>query len=109
VVRIPAYQSGWVDWFPTQLVQDWISRAAPNYGLIVKDVPTHVSNEYDFLSTEGTSASTAPELDVVWAPRAGVLDTYYQHIVHAVQVLRSAPDNVHELAVLVSRSKRIDA
>jgi RHS repeat-associated protein len=66
--------TGFVDWYPTKLVQDWLTSAVPNYGVLLRDVtPNTTDNELGFDSREGTSA---PELDIVWAPRTGRLGSY---------------------------------
>jgi hypothetical protein len=73
----PADNDGWVDWYPTALVQHWVDGALPNYGVLVKDQsPPHVVGEEDFGSTEGMNAVTAPELDVIWTTRGGAADAY---------------------------------
>ena len=67
--------SGFVNWYPTKLVQDWLDGAQPNHGFLIRDVnPGTVDNELDFSSREG--GSVTPELDIVWAPRTGQIDSY---------------------------------
>jgi YD repeat-containing protein len=73
----PAYNNGWIDWYPTALVQRWVDGSLPNYGVVVKDQsPPHVTGEEDFLATEGTTAASAPELDIIWTTRGGAPDPY---------------------------------
>jgi YD repeat-containing protein len=73
----PAYNNGWIDWYPTALVQRWVDGSLPNYGVLVKDQsPPHVIGEEDFLATEGTTAASAPELDIIWTTRGGAPDPY---------------------------------
>ena len=68
--------SGFVDWYPTKLVQDWVSGALPNYGLLIRDVnPNTTTNELNFNQHTSTSGVT-PELDIVWSERTGVSDNY---------------------------------
>jgi YD repeat-containing protein len=67
--------SGFVDWYPTRLVQDWVSGAVPNYGFLIRDVnPNTTANELDFHQREG--GSVTPELDIVWSERTGLSDNY---------------------------------
>jgi RHS repeat-associated protein len=67
--------SGFVDWYPTELVQSWVTGAVPNYGVLVRDVtPNTVDNDLSFSSREG--GSVTPELDIVWAPRTGARGSY---------------------------------
>jgi RHS repeat-associated protein len=67
--------SGFVDWYPTRLVQGWVDGSIDNRGVLVRDVtPNTTSNELDFSSREG--GSVTPELDIVWAPRTGQLGSY---------------------------------
>jgi RHS repeat-associated protein len=67
--------SGFVDWYPTRLVQGWVDGSIDNHGVLVRDVtPNTTSNELDFSSREG--GSVTPELDIVWAPRIGQLAKY---------------------------------
>lgn len=75
-VSLPGHQSGWVDWYATQLVQDWLTGARANYGVVFADAPgPRVVGEEDFLSSEGSqSPATKPELDITWTPRLGVND-----------------------------------
>jgi hypothetical protein len=64
-----------VDWYPTRLVQDWVSGALPNYGVLVRDAtPNTTANELDSNQREG--GSVTPELDIIWAPRTGRLASY---------------------------------
>ena len=68
--------SDWVDWYPTKLVAQWVNGTQANNGLLLK--ATSETTNYDslFQSYEGGGSSTGPELDVVWAPRAGQLGSY---------------------------------
>lgn len=67
--------TGFVNWYPTKLVQDWLDGTQPNYGFLVRDVnPGTVDNELSFSTREG--GSVTPELDIVWSPRTGRLGSY---------------------------------
>jgi YD repeat-containing protein len=74
---VPANDNGWTDWYATALVQRWVDGSLANYGILVRDQSaTHIVGENDFGSTEGMSAATAPELDVIWTTRGGAPDPY---------------------------------
>jgi RHS repeat-associated protein len=68
--------NGWVDWFPTRLVQGWVDGSIPNYGVAVKATDETTGYDSIFFSTEGTITSQQPELDIIWAPRTGRLGSY---------------------------------
>ncbi|HET6508977.1 MAG TPA: DNRLRE domain-containing protein [Baekduia sp.] len=69
---VPAHHTGWTDWSVTGLVRRWVEGSLPNYGIAIQDkAGPHVVGEEDFLSTEGSTANQAPELDIVWIPRTG--------------------------------------
>lgn len=70
----PAWNDGWVDWYPTGLVQHWVDGSLPNYGVLIKDDGTHTTGEEDFGATEAGDPVTAPELDIVWTTRGGTPD-----------------------------------
>ncbi|MCW3002037.1 MAG: hypothetical protein JWQ20_1335 [Conexibacter sp.] len=77
VADVPADHDGWVDWFATDLAQRWIEKSVPNYGVAFKDLHDgQTAAEKDFHSTESTVPAQAPELDIIWAPRTGLLDEY---------------------------------
>ncbi len=68
--------TGWVYWYPTQMVQEWVDGPnAPssqpgysNYGLIIRDQTEHVTtNEIDFASA--SASSNKPYLQVAYEPR----------------------------------------
>ena len=64
----------WVDWYPTKLVQGWVDGSIDNHGMLIRDVtPNTTDNELGFASRENSSG---PNMEIEWAPRAGVLDTY---------------------------------
>jgi RHS repeat-associated protein len=68
--------TGFVDWYPTRLLQGWVDGTIDNHGVLIRDVtPNTTSNELDFSSREG--GSVTPELDIVWAPRTGALGSYH--------------------------------
>jgi RHS repeat-associated protein len=70
---VPAHHGGWTDWSITGLAQRWVDGSLPNYGIAIQDkAGPLVVGEEDYFSTEGTTASQAPELDIVWIPRTGV-------------------------------------
>lgn len=70
----PADGPNWVNWEPTQLVQDWVSRRGAantgqaNQGMLIK--PAAVGPGY--FSIYGTNSANPPELTVNWSPRRGV-------------------------------------
>jgi hypothetical protein len=67
--------SGFVDWYPTRLVQGWVDGSIPNHGVLIRDVnPNTTANEMNFSSAD--AGGSTPELDIVWAPRTGRLDSY---------------------------------
>lgn len=74
----PAHNDGWIDWYPTALIQRWVDGALPNYGVLVKDQsPPHVTGEEHFGSSDGGgNPATMPELDVIWTTRGGAPDPY---------------------------------
>jgi RHS repeat-associated protein len=78
VALVPEGHIGWTEWFANELAQKWISKAVPNYGLAVRDyAPDHgIAAEKDFQQTTGNNAATAPELDITWVNRTGLLDAY---------------------------------
>jgi RHS repeat-associated protein len=78
VALVPEGHLGWTDWYANDLVQKWISKAVPNYGLAVRDyAPDNgIAAEKDFQQTTGSNAATAPELDITWVNRTGLLDAY---------------------------------
>jgi len=67
--------TGFVDFYPTDLVQAWVNGSTPNCGVLIRDVtPNTTANEINFSTRE--FGGVTPELDILWAPRAGILDTY---------------------------------
>ncbi|WP_196809152.1 DNRLRE domain-containing protein [Conexibacter woesei] len=77
IANVPNGFTGYVDFSITRLTQQWITRAVPNYGVAITDADgPRIAAEKDFSSTEDAEEITAPELDVAWAPRTGLLDAY---------------------------------
>ncbi|MFH1744022.1 MAG: DNRLRE domain-containing protein, partial [bacterium] len=61
---IPAFaQAGWTEFDATNLVGDWISRATPNYGLMIRSQDAEWSG-HRFYSSEYENASLRPKLTV---------------------------------------------
>jgi RHS repeat-associated protein len=68
--------TGWVNWFPTQIVQQWVDGSQPNYGVLVKDAQSSVSNDLNFRSGYYSDTSVRPYMDVLWRLRAGDRPSY---------------------------------
>jgi hypothetical protein len=52
--------SGWVDWYPTKLVQQWVNGTVANNGLMVKATSETTLDDDRFISSEAGGTSTAP-------------------------------------------------
>jgi YD repeat-containing protein len=67
--------TGFVDFYPTNLVQAWVNGSTPNYGVLIRDVtPNTTANEINFSTRE--FGGVTPELDILWAPRTGAAPDY---------------------------------
>jgi RHS repeat-associated protein len=62
--------NSWWEWYPTTLTQKWVNGSVTNYGLELS-TPTPATNQVGFASTESTTSSRRPYLDVYWTMRAG--------------------------------------
>jgi RHS repeat-associated protein len=67
--------TGAVEWYPTKLVQDWVSGDVPNQGMLLRDVtPNTPDNDIELAATE--AGGIDPELDITWVPRTGKVGSY---------------------------------
>jgi YD repeat-containing protein len=67
--------SGWNHWYARKLVQGWVNKSIPNYGVILKDTNTaSLGNVLHFRASEQTG--TGPFVEVEWQSRLGVQDRY---------------------------------
>lgn len=93
---VPAQHAGWVDWYSTRLVQQWVTGGLPNNGVLFKDQygTAGPQGQEQFYSNNGAwDDAEKPELDVVWAPRTGRVDSYtFEH--QALDPRTSADVNV---------------
>jgi YD repeat-containing protein len=67
--------SQWYEWEPTELVQDWIARRAPNHGMVLQAAAASPQNQFEFTSSDGF-ATEVPYLDVKWLPAVGQVGHY---------------------------------
>ena len=55
-------QSGYRTWLITNMVQDWVSDSAGNFGLLISGVPTDTIAGRSFAATENENSSIRPKL-----------------------------------------------
>lgn len=66
---------GWLRWYPTNLVQDWLDSSAADHGLLVKQQDENVNNVLRF-GTRFDSGANYPELRVAYHWRTGLRPFY---------------------------------
>jgi RHS repeat-associated protein len=66
---------GWLRWYPTNLVQDWLDGSAADYGLLVKQQDENVNNVLRFGTRQDWGANY-PELRVAYHWRTGLRPFY---------------------------------
>ncbi|HEU6446659.1 MAG TPA: DNRLRE domain-containing protein [Gaiellaceae bacterium] len=66
---------GWLRWYPTNLVQDWLDGSAADYGLLVKQQDENVNNVLRF-GTRYDAGANYPELRVAYHWRTGTRPFY---------------------------------
>jgi RHS repeat-associated protein len=65
----PITGTGWVHWYPTQMVQEWENGTLPNDGLILADTTQKQTNDMlSFYSSKSTNANK-PYLLISWVHR----------------------------------------
>jgi YD repeat-containing protein len=66
--------AGWYQWYPSDLVQGWVSGEIPNNGMLLSTTAVIANNVLHFRSSEQTAS--APYLSVRWEYATGTRDTY---------------------------------
>ncbi|MEJ7785837.1 MAG: DNRLRE domain-containing protein [Solirubrobacteraceae bacterium] len=95
--RTTGAQIGWVRWHPTELVQQWVDKTEPNYGLVLKAANEAVVNRLAFDSNY-TKYKTPPYLAVTYEPRVGLLQRYEFDGEEPPSPIISDDENVDEAA-----------
>jgi RHS repeat-associated protein len=74
---VAANTTGPVDFYPTELVQDWYYGRLPNQGMLIKK-HNEASGAYllNFASSENTNSALRPQLIVDWEKRLGTQPSY---------------------------------
>jgi len=63
-------ENRWFEWDITSAVQEWATRAKPNYGVIIR-CPGDINSanvEHNFLTSEGSPADRRPKLAITYWP-----------------------------------------
>lgn len=59
--------NSWYHWFPTQLVQGWISGTTANHGFVLREPTENTSLKYEYLYASGMSGGAyAPSLTITY-------------------------------------------
>lgn len=61
----------WSRWYPTPLVQNWVNGTTPNDGLILKEPTENANNVLSFDSSEASTSSDWPYLQVAYSQWLG--------------------------------------